>query len=323
MISYQNSVTKLFNFVFLILLSLVFISCSSKNEVKQTSNNLPSWYLNPISNDGLHLYGIGEGENLQEATNNALVSISSNLIVSINSNSSLKKESILKYREYVSKEFRQNIYTETENLSFQNYEIVESFKQRYNKILVLVKAPKDLLVKQLRNELRNLNDNFRITTSLKQDNLTRYLNYEKVYFDFDYFTNKVQIINSLDNTFSDKNFYDKMRFLKSNLEDLKQKINFTIYKNNSDDFAVLRLKKSISDYGFSIKDNADYQIHLNSNFNFKDARGMFIANNDLSIEIIYDNKIIKSHKIELTGYSSNSIDDAIHNSYEDFNIDLF
>lgn len=313
--------------VFFIIISILFSSCTSQKNENLFFEKYPSWYLNPISSDATHLYGIGEGDNLDEATKNALVSISSNLSLSINATSTLKKESSFKYREYVSKEYLENIDSSTQKLTFQEYEVVNFYKQNYKKFLAQVRVKKSNLVKSLKNEFELLDTEYLdVLQELKnKDFLTKYLEYEKLNEKVKAYINKNQILENLDSTYNGTVFISKLKKLNQKIKSSKSKVSFHILKENQYPKISSWLKQYLTNNGFEIKDTSSYKIDIQSKIDSKNARGIFIVNNTITISILYSNKVLKSYVYETQGVSSNSEDDAINISYnlEDIEAKLF
>lgn len=305
--------------VFLVVIALVFSSCSSQKEKNISFEpKYPSWYLTPVSNDFIYLYGIGEGENLDEATKNALVSISSNLSVSITSNSTLKKESFFKYREYVSKQFLENINSNTQNLTFQNYEVINFHKQSYNKFLAQVRVKKSVLINSLKKEFALLDSEYIQALKMveKKDFYSKYLEYIKLDDKQKTYIKKLQILKDLEPSYNDEKFYLKLKELNQKIEYSKSRVGFYILKEKIYPKISSKIKEYFTNEGFELYKNASYKIDIQSKVDSKNARGIFIVNNTITINILYNNKIVKSKVFKTEGVSSNSKEDAINLSYD-------
>jgi len=289
---------------------------------KVSQNEMPSWYLNPKTKDGLYLYGIGEGENLEEAIKSALTNISSNLSTTISSTSRLKKESILKYREYVSKEVSEETISKTEELVFRNHEVSNSFKQRFNKIIVEVKVDKNTLFNDLSKELQTLNTNYDLIINKTKDKLTLFNKIKDLQLSYISFMNKANILSSFNYGIEDK-YWNVLDNISKQKEDLKNKISFSISKQNISEVVVLKVEEYLNNEGFKVTNQGEYNILVSSVLNHKQPYGMFITNSNLSLQVIKDSSTIFSKEFILEGYSSNSIEDSISNAYNSLEVSIF
>jgi len=100
----------------------------------------PSWYNNPTQNNSKNIYGIAEGNNLEEATRYALADAAARLIVSISSESNLIRE---ENQNSVNEEIRQRVKQSVEKISFSNFKVSRSasFDQRFFVEIEIEKEP--------------------------------------------------------------------------------------------------------------------------------------------------------------------------------------
>lgn len=300
----------------------LFSACSSKKEIIVKEMSYPTWYINPIENDDNYLYGIGEGKNLDEASKKALINISSKLSTSISSSSNIYEKSYTTYREYIQKDVTQNINTNTENLTYQNYQLDKSEKIKYNQFFVRVKVEKQNLINNLKKEVETLiNDSIKKEKDLLQkDSLTRYFEYLDIYNSFYKKQNKVQILKILDTNYNDKIFYNYVDKIKEKIFINKSKISFNIENKTYSEIVSNKIKEELTNKKFeertSIK--APFKINISSNINKKESHGIYIVDNNISVKIFNKKNLIKTNNYFLKGASSNSFKDALNNSYEEF-----
>lgn len=309
--------------IILILSTLFLLSaCSSKKEIIVNKEIYPSWYINPIKNDNTYLYGISDGKNLDEATKKALANISSKLSTSISSSSNIYQKSYTTYREYIQKDVTQNIDTNTQNLTYQNYEIDKSEKIKYNQFLVRVKVEKKNLINSLKNEINTLINNSKKKEEylLKKDSLSSYFEYIDIYNNFYEKQEKVQILKILDSSYDDKKFYSYLDEIGKKILNNKSKISFNIENKTNSEIISNKIKKEISSKKFEQKfsSKASFKIEVSSNINKKQSHGIYIVDNNISVKIFNKNSLIKTNNYFLKGASSNSFKDALNNSYEEF-----
>ena len=315
---------NLFLTLILSALMVLFLSgCTNSKKEVTKSFEFPSWYLNPMANDNVYLYGIGEGFNLKEAKQNALVSLSSSLMITIESKSSLKKESILKYREYVFKNFNIDTTSNTEKLTFKNYETINVKKQRYNNILVQVRVKKTDLINSLNKEVKNLYKEYKDISNSRENDLKRYFKLLNFQRNFISKTNKVEILSDLDKSF-DMTYHEKLlKNIYSSLNKLKSSITFSVNSHNVNDTMNSKISEYLTQKDFLIKSASKYKVVYEIINNSKIAQGMHIVNSTVIVEVLYNNEKVVSKEYKLDGYSSLSKNDAIYDAYTKFKLDIF
>ncbi|CAI8198609.1 MAG: Uncharacterised protein [Arcobacter lacus] len=304
------------------LMALFLNGCTNSKREVPKSFDFPSWYLNPMINDDVYLYGIGEGVNLDEAKQNALVSLSSSLMITIESKSSLKKESILKYREYVFKNFNIDTTSNTEKLTFKNYETINVKKHRYNNILVQVRVKKIDLINTLNKEVKSLYKEYKDISNSDEYDLKRYFKLLNLQRNFISKTNKVEILADLDKSFY-KTYHEKLlKNIYSSLSKLKSSITFSINSHNVNDNMSSKISEYLTQNDFLIKDDSKYKVVYEIINNSKIAQGMHIINSTVIVEILYMNEKVVSKEYKLDGYSSSSKNDAIYDAYTKLKLDF-
>ncbi len=320
------------NKLILIILSIfLFLGCASNNKVEIKPLQYPSWYLNPIFENDKELFGIGEDENIDDAIKSALISISSRLSLTITSNSNIYNKSFTDYREYVTKESTQEIFSNTENLRFNNYELINSHKISFNKIIVNVKIKKTDLIKSLKDEITLLKDILKKDEKalINKEALSKYFSYKKI-FDLYYLNiNKTQILKNLDKEFDDKEFFENLNEIYSKMIKNKSISTFYIINNTNNENIANKLKEEINrEFLVQNRDKALYEIEISSNTNKKSSHGFYIIDNNIDFKIYFKNSLIKTKNYLTKGVSSNSFSDALNNSFEeidlkDFNKEIF
>ena len=146
--------TNIFNYILILLLSFLFISCSSsQKELKIQS--IPSWFLSSQVQDKDNLYGRSSAYSLEEAKKQALSNISSYLSVEIQSSTNIQKKS---GNGYYDKNVSQKINTSTKKLQFTNAKIIKNIIID-SKYYVLVQVNKNKLFDENKNILLNSDKN--------------------------------------------------------------------------------------------------------------------------------------------------------------------
>lgn len=315
------------NKFFLVVLSIFLLTaCASNQKIEVTTPKYPNWYINPQYEDQNYLYGVGEGKNIEEAIKSALVAISSRLSLNISSSSTVYSKSYRDFREYVTKESTQKIFSNTENLKFNNYEILESKKISFNSFIINLQIKKIDLINSLTNEIKLLDELLQNQEKelLDKDPLTKYIAYKDIFNQYYSKINKIEILKNLNKEFNEKNYFDKLNQIYSKM--IKNKNTSTFYISNftNNELISNKLKEEISkEFKVFEKNEALYEIEISSNINKKSSYGFYIVNNNISFKIYYKNSLIKTKNYITKGASSNSFKDAINNSYEDINLESF
>lgn len=117
---------------------------------------VPHWFLTPPSDDSSSLYGVGEGESLKSARDDALNTLASKLSVSISSTLS-KNETQSTFGSSVSynKDVSQHLQSEVKKISFTNYEIVSNGIEN-GRTYVLVKVDKEKFLEEKKQEVAEM-----------------------------------------------------------------------------------------------------------------------------------------------------------------------
>jgi len=298
--------------VYLVFIAFLLVSCSKTN-IQTKALQYPNWYINPPQNTNNSLYGVAMGFSHDEAVKKALENLSSRLLVTISANTTISSKSYRNYREYTQKTITEDIKSQIESLSLQNFTI-ENSSIFDGKIIVLVSVQKDVLKNGLKKEIDFLYKEFELLKKQNIDFLTLYLRYKDLLQDFYKNYNKAQILASFIN---DNDKYIKTIDELKNIENsLKNKINFFIsYDDNSKKFDIL-FKDSLVKKGFKViktkeQNSNSYELNLSSITSENKAYDFYIIENILNIKI-KDSKNIQllGKTIELKGASSNGFEDA-------------
>ena len=281
----------------------------------------PRWYITPVNNDSQYLYGTGSGEDMDTAVKNALVDISSKLSLSISSSSNIYKESYRDYREYTQKSVKEDIFAKTEELTFNNYEVIKSARLRYNSFAALVRVKKQTLAQNLKKQIDTLYKELDIQKKIlsKKDPLTRYLQYSELMKRLSLEKAKVDILKTLEDEYNDKLFYNILNTMTQTLG--KEKSDITFFIKSSSPVTQLSdiLKQNITDKGFrvSFPNEANYTLLIKTEDNKNRTRGFYLIQNNITVEIYHKKSLLKSTLFKTKGASSTSFDDAQNDAIKD------
>ena len=321
-------------YIYPLLLILIFASgCTVPAKQVQSNQtgerySYPQWYLTPPGDTSSYLYGVGEGENKERALKNALLNISSRLSLTISSDSNIYKESYTDYREYTQKRVKEDIRTQTQSLTFSDYEAVKSVQLRYNSFAVLVKVKKQTLSESLKKEILSLYDEIeRENQYLKnKDPLTKYLGYSRTIKKLSAKRAKADILKTLDPEYNDALFYKTLDSMAKTINSEREKISFFIDDRSALPRVEDIVKQSLTKKGFPLtnKNKASHILLLRSNTNKKLSYGIYLVENNISIETYHDSSLVKSSSFKTDGASSSGFGDAINDSFKDLEfIEIF
>ncbi|MGQ4002222.1 LPP20 family lipoprotein [Francisellaceae bacterium CB299] len=124
--------------VYLCILAVSLISCSTTKPVDINSNIItssqkkelsnpspksivPTWFTQELNNDDSYLYGIGSDSSYKKATDRALVDMIQKLQVTVSANTSLQT---ISSNNNISQKLVQEISTQTADINIPNYKII-------------------------------------------------------------------------------------------------------------------------------------------------------------------------------------------------------
>lgn len=135
---------------FVIIIGIILFLNGCANSLQ---NMPPQWFLqNP--NDNSYLYGNGSGKNIQEAKNNAINDIASNIKVKVNSNTTLINSEIDNKQ---TSNLSQNINLSLSNIQLQDIIQTQS-EYKNHQYYIQIKVPKESIIQNLKQEYMNLYD---------------------------------------------------------------------------------------------------------------------------------------------------------------------
>lgn len=299
----------------IIFVSLLFVSCSSKQEVQISSIPIPNWYLQPPSNDQAYLYGSASAFTIEEAKAIALDQISKQLVVKVNSKFSSSTTSATNYYE---KRSTQNLEQKSLTIEFSNYKIVKSQKID-DTFYILLKVDRIKLFNNYKNKFNTIHN--KITYSLKKiNNKNRLVQIFTLKDELKSIKKAKVLLNilvSIDNSFDDKKYLDVYNKIQNNISKLQSNIRIAIKSNDTISKNQFSNFLNSNSYNISNK-NSDITIKLNTTSLYSKAYGWYVAKKTTNIKIISNNKLLLSHTINYKGRSSTSEQSANLNSGTNF-----
>ncbi len=296
------------------LLILFLISgCITIGQSQKSSSNLPSWYINPFSNDSVNLYGVGEGFTIQEASKSALNNLAAKLAVTISSDSS----TLMEENNYsANEEFRGKISERVQEVTFNNYDINNSHKEGMT-FYAQVKVDRNNFIKEQKSILAQKHKIMQnLYNSSKNKNILIRRNKLSKIVDISASASIInQILNGLKVNPNYQKNLDKYQFYKDSYDNILDKIEFFIKSDN------IKIKDAVIEglnennlKVVSLKKNNSKNlviIDIKTTSSVKKIYGSNITNLKLKFKLISNkNKILASNITEVSGASVGN-----HNSF--------
>ncbi len=219
--------------IILLVFGLLLSACASKQKVVVPKKELPSWYMHPPKSDAYELFALGEGENQQDAINNALSLVVSTLSVSISS--SFRAKTVVKEGSVNSSDatYINKTQSDVQKIRISQYEILHVTRLGFKRYAAVIKVNKQKLFQGLKNEIdqkfeiyRNDIKNIQRLDALKQ--LAYYKNMKK---SFGYIKNALIVMKVLNKGFDDKKYLAAMNEINTKHQYLLEHISFWVYSN--------------------------------------------------------------------------------------------
>ncbi len=167
-----------YNFL-VVAFALLFTACGSTPAPAKKVTPPPAWVYSILPDDtSKKMYGLGIGNNREDAIKVALNDMVSHLSVTLKS-SFRSKEKVTKYSQ--SSVVTSDIESSISNIKISNYKVIKSYKISYNKFAVMIETDKQKFVAGLKANLKDQEESIsqHLQGILSRDILTRY-NVEKL-----------------------------------------------------------------------------------------------------------------------------------------------
>ena len=294
--------------IVVLIIGLLFLGCASKQKVVVSKKEAPSWLIHPPKSNNFELFALGEGENKQDALNNALTFMVSTLSVSVSSSFSAKtvvKEGSINSSDAT---YVNQTQSDVKRIRISDYEILHEEKLGFKKYVVLIKANKKKLFQGLKNEIdqkfeiyENNEKNIQNSNALKQLS-----SYKKMIKTFAYIKNSLIVMKVLNENFNQKKYLEKMNSINKKYQYLLQNISFWVYSN------VESLSKPIiaglTKQKFIVKKSKSkmhFNIYIKAKIKKANAYGFTLARSEVSFTTKdYANRVLASNVVHIVGQSS-------------------
>ncbi len=298
-----------FRFFIFIIVAVIFGGCAVKN-----SNSLPSWYINPVENTAIFIYGVGEGGSLNEAKNSALNDMASRLNVSVNSSVNQFKQTIenTNKQDSFEKKISTNLNVEVKDIEFPNAQILNSevVNSRY---YVLAKVDKNELIKSYTTKLK-LNDNL-IRKSLKNallDDKDKTFELLKLVPLVNKAISQTTLLSSLDSSFNGNSYISEFSGIKNQLDTLKASLSIEVDSNYRLKYFANIVTTLLKNDGYRVvQSGGELKVVLNSTFDTTRDMAWQDVEVKTTISTLSNGRTVSNTEVTSSGKSSKSKDDAI------------
>jgi len=276
---------------------------------------LPAWYLHPPQNDARWLYGVGEGETMEEATKQALADLLARLSVTVSSTWRSRQYSHEDVYEYVEKERSHEIETRVRALPLPHYRTLESAHPAWNRYLALVGVERKDLSKSLASEIARERERLerRWREAKERDGMTRLRAAEAAAKGYEALLPKALTLASVDPSAGElaRKVEEKYLEYARQAGEEKARLRFCIDTPASDPFAKAAAA-ALSAKGYTVSDKKAcpkeaIRVKLDKTLTHERSYGFYIVKGTVDLKL-YDKegKAIKSRRYPVKGVSSQS-----------------
>ena len=245
-------------------------ACSSSEDVKpiviSTHTSMPSWYTDPDMSNKSYIYGLGQGDSRKDAINSALNDSVSTLNVSVSSSFERSiSSSNNNGTEFYDTNTQESINVVTEELSLNNYEVVEQKRLDKGTHVVMIRVNKHKLFQSLYADLENSFKMLDATLQSKADTLEMILIYRKYLGIIKQHMASLGILHTLNPAFDDEAFKQQYKEVLNTHNKLIENKVFKLEINDPYDTYTSTIKKGLMGDGVKVTtDNIyDYVVRVN------------------------------------------------------------
>jgi len=296
----------------LILLEILLLSgCGTQKDLLiPQKRELPHWVQNPPHSSSDTLYALGNGRDKKSAISDALTQMVSTLSVSVSSKFIAKTISQEGKRSSSSAVYENEIKSEVKTIRISNYEVVESKQLGFKRYAVLVKSNKKKLFISMKKELEqefSVIDR-KLLTAKRQNAISEMLVYKEAKKELAQLPNRLLIMSELNQNFDTTIYLKKFNDINDKYEKIVSQISFFIQSDTNSQNLKAPIAKGITAKKFTIaqrKNKDSFYVTISSSIEKANAYGFTLARSAITIIVKdYQNNIIGSNKINLTGQST-------------------
>lgn len=294
----------------LFAIGLLFLSaCGALNA---SQKNGEDWVNNPPADNPLYFYGVGYGETLEDAKNDALSGISSKISVSVAStfNSSVTATRVGDQEE-VLKNIKNDVVAKSKEIEYSNVKVIKS-KKVGDEYVVLVEVNRDDLARSYKRKLEKIDDKIQTEWELFKkaspfeklkiaNNIERYLKQTDTIF---------PLLHTLDESFDDSNYTKRYKMYTKAIRQAKNNLKIKIVSDENSESLVSLLKEKLSEEGVKLSERG-YNVLLK--ITTKAKKRKYRSSNPK-----FDNVVFALRKTTIKAYDSdgNVISNVVYKTKE-------
>jgi len=300
-----------------LLVSLLFlvlsacVSTPSKQPSSRVNAEIPGWVKAPPSDNLIHIYGIGEGYNLERSKQSALKDIAGKLATHVKSET--ENRSYLQNGQLDSS-FKQKINTHVKDTKLTNYETLKT-AQNQGQYYVLIAMSRAAFVKDKQDQLAEINN--KITNELnnieKKNKLLQLVNYNNTINLSNQARPLIYLINAADSKADVQHHLDAYRKYEQKEKSLSETTQFFFKSNAEMAPLAYQIQKALQTNGFQLssRSKADSIVELKGSIIKQEIFSTKSVKIDFNVLTkTRSGQLVSSRSYQLTGSSVSSYGSA-------------
>jgi hypothetical protein len=301
-----------FNTLLISIIFIFFTGCVGDKPITIKQKELPQWFKNPPKSNQTTLYSTGEGENRQEAINDALSLMTSTMSVSISSNFT---SHTVTHNDLITQDTISDITSNVKKIRISTYKILKSEEFSYGRYLVLISSDKQELFKSLKDEVEqklSLIDKKQQYSSI----IEKLHNYKNAITALKAIPYTLLVMHELNGNFNQQSYLAKISNIKKRYQKAKSSTIWSIQTNNDAKALRYAIANALTKQQFNITkqpSKAKLKVFVKSKTKKTTAYGFMLANSYIDI-VVKDRygKILGSNTFKLVGHSATNYNLAKH-----------
>ena len=291
------------------------------------AEKIPAWYFNPPADDEIFWYGVGEGDSIRKAKDEALADIGSKISVTIGSKvtkdaTQSTTGTFVVYNQNVNV----NLVSEVKKMSFNNFEVVYT-AQNESKQLALVKVEKARFLKdqsQILKDTLNEFDRLKLITANKSA-LEKFQKYQSMLPEYEKSKTILSVLASFDFPFDRIGVSQKIVDFRNSMDEQRSSLEFYINSDTHSQYHSDILKEALSMEKIKIlrnlksKNNNLVILDLDTKTTDKLIYGSYMTNARTTVSLkSKEGVVLSTFTIESRGVSSLDQASALKNASNNF-----
>ena len=301
----------------------VFYTGCIGGKMPEKEIKLPSWYLNAPLNNGLYLYGSGEGSTLEQSKSNALNAMAAGLVVSVASSTQINtKTTLSNNQESYSKDVSKNLKVEVQKIKFTNATLKNS-EHLGGKFYTLMQTNRIDLFDQQKGEFDGKDQRIEMLyrrlegkSKLEQIHIL-----QNIYPDIKEAKAQAIVLHAINNDFEYGHYIKKYDSYIDRIDEIKSLVLISVVTKqgvgNFKDHLIDMLNRDKFKVTFENK-KSDIEIELSVQPKYSMASGWHIAKVTTTVSVVTNGKIVSNKIINSVGRSSTSQEGALEDASKRF-----